>query len=75
MKNLIKEINKIDRMSVLLIKYFFLISAAVILLGYVFTFFIKNTELSRYFLIISASLMAEGIWGGVLLDCIKRRTE
>ena len=73
MKNLMDELNKINKMSFLLVKYFSLISVLAVFVGYVFTVFLKNTEIGRYISMMSASLMAVGVWGGVLIDCIKRR--
>jgi len=73
MKNLMGELNKIDKMSSLMIKIFSLLSVLAVIIGYVFTVIMKNTEIGRYLAIMSASLMAEGVWGGILLDCIKRR--
>ena len=73
MKNLLKELNKMDKMSFLLIKIFSLVSVAVMLAGYIFTIILKNTEVGRHLLTMSAGLVAEGIWAGVILDCIKRR--
>ena len=73
MRDILKELEKVDRMSVLIIKYFSLISITGIIIGCGATVIFKNVETGRYLLMIAAGLMAEGIWGGILLDCIKRR--
>ena len=73
MKNILNELEKVDKLSVLVMKSFSVISILGVILGYIATVIFKEIETGRYFLIMSASLMAEGVWGGILIDCIKRR--
>ena len=73
MKELIKELEKMDKLSFLLIKIFSLTGVVAVMLGFFATAIMKNTELGRHFSLMAAGLMAEGMWGAVLLDCIKRR--
>ena len=69
------ELNRINTISINITKWFSLVSVLVLFAGVFAITFFKSADTAKSLLTLACVMMAEGVWGGVLTDCIKRRYE
>jgi hypothetical protein len=70
MKN---EVMKINKNSLIITQVFLFFSIISFIVGIFIVKTFNDVENGRYLLILGTIFLCEGVWAGVILDCIKRR--
>lgn len=72
-KKLSDEVNNINKKSIKIAEMFSIVGNLALIAGILAVAFFGNVENGRYLLLMAVTLLAEGIWGGVLIDCAGRK--
>jgi hypothetical protein len=72
-KNLNGEVNNINKNSIKIAEVFSIAGNLALIAGILAVSFFGNVENGRYLLLMALTLLSEGIWGGVLIDCAGRK--
>ena len=71
--NIRNEMAKINKMSLMITQGFLFVSIIALITGIFVVKAFNDVENARYLLILGGVVLCEGVWGGVIIDCIHRR--
>jgi uncharacterized membrane protein (GlpM family) len=72
--NMKDEIMKINKKSLVITQAFTLVSIITFIVGIFVVKTFNDVENARYLLTLGAIILCEGVWAGVIFDCINRRS-
>ncbi len=69
-----EELNTVEKRSVLVLKWFLRAAILMSLIGIIAAQEKTYLRDARYLLTLAVTLVCQGLWGAVLIDCVSRRT-